>query len=246
LLSALAPIIGAEKVKGEAVTSQWGVDISESKLKALTASGLSIQPEMEKLIISEFQTEYNRLMRKVRSIPLVMCAVLTVRVCLQRLGLRLQKEDDYREIISPLLNILERWELDYSTTLRTLARFQPELLQEARTADLGKLLDDMNTTSQCANPKATGGDSSAQDWTKWLNKFAIRIEEERDEWISPTEGPGEWYTRRRKEIIGANPRFILRQWILEEVIAKVEADPVSGRTILAKVLEVSIIDNCVS
>jgi uncharacterized protein YdiU (UPF0061 family) len=132
--------------------------------------------------------------------------------------------------------------------LRALARFQPDLLQEARTADLQNLLDDMNTTSQCANPKATGGDSSAQDWTKWLNKFAIRIEEDKDEWISSveTEGPGEWYTRRKKEIIGANPRFILRQWILEEVIAKVEADPVSGRTILAKVLEVSFIDDPVS
>jgi uncharacterized protein YdiU (UPF0061 family) len=221
LLSALAPIIGAEKAKGRAVKPQWSVDKSETKLKALTESGLSIQPEMEKVIMSEFKTEYNRLMRKVGSILLVMRRVLTVRVCLQRLGLRLQKEDDYEEIISPLLNILERWELDYSTTLRALARFQPELLQEAGAADLQNLLDDMNTTSQCANPKATGGDSSAQDWTKWLNKFAIRIEEDKGEWISSVEaeGPGEWYTQRRKEITGANPRFILRQWILEEVIA---------------------------
>ena len=72
LLSALAPIIGAEKAKGRAVASQWSVDISETKLEALTASGLSIQPEMEKVIMSEFQTEYNRLMRKVRSISFVM------------------------------------------------------------------------------------------------------------------------------------------------------------------------------
>lgn len=82
LLSALAPIIGAEKDKGQAVTSQWGGGISETKLKKLTASGLSIQPEMEKVIMSEFQTEYNRLMRKVRFILLVKHAVLTSRVCL--------------------------------------------------------------------------------------------------------------------------------------------------------------------
>lgn len=104
----------------------------------------------------------------------------------------------------------------------------------------------MNITSQCANPNAVGGDSSAQDWTKWLNKFAIRIEEDKSKWVSSVEieGSEEWYARRQKEIIGANPRFILRQWILEEVIAKVETDPVSGRTILAKVLEVSFVDDC--
>jgi uncharacterized protein YdiU (UPF0061 family) len=107
----------------------------------------------------------------------------------------------------------------------------------------------MNTTSQCANPKATGGDSSTKDWTQWLSKFATRIEEEKAQWASSaetTEGSEEWHTRRTKEILGANPRFILRQWILEEVIAKVEADPVSGRMILAKVLEVSPIDESAS
>jgi uncharacterized protein YdiU (UPF0061 family) len=39
---------------------------------------------------------------------------------------------------------------------------------------------------------------------------------------------------------GVNPRFVLRQWVLEEVIAKVEEDAVSGRRILAKVLKVRL------
>ena len=36
----------------------------------------------------------------------------------------------------------------------------------------------------------------------------------------------------------ANPRFILRQWLLEEVIKKTEKDSLSGRRVLAKVLHV--------
>jgi uncharacterized protein YdiU (UPF0061 family) len=100
----------------------------------------------------------------------------------------------------------------------------------------------MNTTSQCINPKATGGDSPGKDWTQWLNKFSIRIEEDKTSSTETAEGSEGWHAQRTKEVLDANPRFILRQWVLEEVIAKVEADPVSGRTILAKVLEVSSIN----
>jgi len=77
---------------------------------------------------------------------------------------------------------------------------------------------------------------------EWLNKFAVRIEEEWREWTSHAqlrESPEEWYARREKDMLSANPRFVLRQWVLEEVIAKVERDPISGRAILAKVLEAS-------
>jgi len=69
LLSALAPVIGAEKAKGQAVAPQWSEGMSEADLMELTESGMSIQPEMEKAIMSEFQMEYFRLMRKVRASP---------------------------------------------------------------------------------------------------------------------------------------------------------------------------------
>jgi len=36
-----------------------------------------------------------------------------------------------------------------------------------------------------------------------------------------------------------NPRFVLRQWVLEEVIKKVEKDPDSGKKILGKVLQMA-------
>ena len=41
----------------------------------------------------------------------------------------------------------------------------------------------------------------------------------------------------------ANPRFVLRQWVLEETIAKLEVTGVEGikegRAVLAKILDVS-------
>lgn len=48
-----------------------------------------------------------------------------------------------------------------------------------------------------------------------------------------------WEAAREKAARDANPRFVLRQWVLEEVIRKVEEDAVSGRRVLRKVLQVS-------
>jgi uncharacterized protein YdiU (UPF0061 family) len=75
------------------------------------------------------------------------------------------------------------------------------------------------------------------DWKEWLETYRIRIESDADEW-----GPeGDmWLEKRRQAMHGANPRFVLRQWVLEEVIKSVERDWKTGRRVLAKVLEVSI------
>ena len=43
---------------------------------------------------------------------------------------------------------------------------------------------------------------------------------------------------RERAARAANPRFVLRQWVLEEVIKKVEEDMDNGKRILAKVLQV--------
>ena len=37
-----------------------------------------------------------------------------------------------------------------------------------------------------------------------------------------------------------NPRFVLRQWLLEEVIKKVEEDSKTGKQVLAKVFQVRL------
>lgn len=69
---------------------------------------------------------------------------------------------------------------------------------------------------------------------EWLETYKRRIEDERDDWKEHED----WSLKRVQEGQKANPRFVLRQWVLEEVIKKVEEDHVKGKRILAKVLEV--------
>ncbi|KAI6018084.1 hypothetical protein BKA83DRAFT_4318207 [Pisolithus microcarpus] len=39
--------------------------------------------------------------------------------------------------------------------------------------------------------------------------------------------------------MASNPRFVLRQWLLEEVIKKVEDDPATGKHVLGKVMQMA-------
>ena len=73
---------------------------------------------------------------------------------------------------------------------------------------------------------------ATSDWLAWLDKYARRIGSEREEWGLEVDG------EREKAARAANPRFVLRQWVLEEVIKKVEQDADSGKRVLAKVMHV--------
>lgn len=82
-------------------------------------------------------------------------------------------------------------------------------------------------------PKVGGGmnhDKAHGDLKNWLNTYSSRIQDESSEWESEIS--------RQTAMKGVNPRFILRQWVLEDVITKVESDPQAGKRVLAKVLQV--------
>lgn len=78
-------------------------------------------------------------------------------------------------------------------------------------------------------------DQAKTDWMEWLGKFSKRIEEEKEGW---DDSPDDWPKARKIEARKFNPRFVLRQWVLEEVIKKLDDDYMAGKHILAKVLEV--------
>ena len=122
--------------------------------------------------------------------------------------------------------------LDFHHTFRHLTRFQPALLSSSD-AFIDTLL---RFTSTGDVPERE--DASTQ-WKNWLEKYAARIESEKEEWVSASSD-GEWQAQREKEARLANPRFVLRQWVLEEVIEKVEADAQNGRHVLAKVMQVRV------
>jgi uncharacterized protein YdiU (UPF0061 family) len=75
---------------------------------------------------------------------------------------------------------------------------------------------------------------AAKSWVPWLYKYAARLtEEEVGAWN------GDW-DKREEEMRKANPRFVLRQWVLEEIIQRVKNDGESGKRALAKIHEVRV------
>jgi uncharacterized protein YdiU (UPF0061 family) len=123
--------------------------------------------------------------------------------------------------------------LDFHLTFRHLTRFQPRSL-----SSLDPFIDTLlRFTSTGEVPQHDG---ASEQWKSWLEKFAARIEREKEEWDGTTSEVMDWQARRETVARLANPRFVLRQWVLEEVIAKVETDAQSGRRFLAKVMQVRV------
>lgn len=81
-------------------------------------------------------------------------------------------------------------------------------------------------------------DEAVGQWKNWLKAYAERINTEISGglWGAAEKAKEE----RKEEVRLANPRFVLRQWVLEEVIQRVERDSTSGKRVLAKVMHVSV------
>jgi len=74
-------------------------------------------------------------------------------------------------------------------------------------------------------------------WSPWLEQYAAGIESDRVAW--PDDGQ-DIDIQRENAMKEVNPRFVLRQWVLEETIKICEGDDAEkGRAVLSKVLEMS-------
>jgi uncharacterized protein YdiU (UPF0061 family) len=137
------------------------------------------------------------------------------------------------DLVRSLLALLADHKLDFHLTFRHLTRFRPAHLSSSD-AFIDTLLRFTSTGDVPQREEAPA------QWKNWLEKYAARIEGEKEEWVGASSSDDEWQTRREKDARLANPRFVLRQWVLEEVIAKVEADAQNGRLVLAKVMRVRV------
>ncbi|KAH8923089.1 UPF0061-domain-containing protein [Atractiella rhizophila] len=138
------------------------------------------------------------------------------RVMFRRLGISSQKETDFNEIVSPFLDLMEEHALDYHSTFRILCYFH-STTSPTFSDFLSHLLPPNRVPSQYQV-------EAPKKWTTWLEKYERRLAEE----VAGGDGLG-----RRSAMKSANPRFVLRQWVLEEVIKRVEG---GERDILNKVL----------
>lgn len=221
LLNALAPLIGAEISLGnKAVKEGWATDVSSDTLQSWRTTALEqIQSEMERIFQETYTVEYNRLLRK-------------------RLALRLKVDNDQSEIFQPLLDMMESQQLDFHGTFRKLSGFRREWMRDEsgeRTSELEAFIGGLLRGTP--EPDRLDYAQATEQWLRWLGKYAERIDREASEWA---EEEPDYDAARERAVKAANPRFVLRQWLLEEVIKKVETDPTTGKRVLAKVLEVRV------
>lgn len=219
LLNALAPLIGAEMSLGnKAVKAGWASDLTpETRSSWRTAALNQHKSEMERLIQETSAVEYNIQMRK-------------------RLALRRKEETDQSEIFQPLLDLMEEQKLDFHGTFRKLCFLQPGLLTGDGSERPGKLESFIGgLLGGSSEADRLDHASATERWLSWLEKYAARIEGDAPEWT----GEDDHHAARERDARAANPRFVLRQWLLEEVIEKVEKDHATGKRILAKVLQMA-------
>ncbi|KAI5982329.1 hypothetical protein EDD15DRAFT_2522739 [Pisolithus albus] len=140
------------------------------------------------------------------------------------MALRRVDPSDQRTIFQPLLDMMENRRLDHHGTFRNPAFFRPQILRgdddSGATALEGFIAGLLETLA------------GRQKNEEWLDARVARIESEKT--------GGEWGEdfdeTRERAAMAANPRFVLRQRLLEEVIKKVEDGPATGEHVLAKVM----------
>ncbi|KAI0342905.1 UPF0061-domain-containing protein [Trametopsis cervina] len=221
LLNSLAPLVGAEIARGnKAVPPGWAADATEETIEEWEKAGTE---DMLDAINDIFQTtcaeEYRRLMHK-------------------RLALRRTHPSDETKLNRPLLSILSDHSLDFHSTFRRLSYFRPSLLTSTNPDGKNPELDAYISSllALTTDEKLVDEIKARQDWKAWLNAYAERIHSERDLWGTEGISVDE---ERQKAMREGNPRFVLRQWVLEEVIKVVEEDTERGRRVLGKVLKMA-------
>lgn len=208
--SALAELIGCELELAEkgstgvAEASQgWATD--PQKLESWQATGRKVVEEIASEFMAVHIAEYKRLMAKVRSI--LVCVASMTDPLLQKFGLSEPKQSDFSEIFEPFLSLLEQHKLDFSRSFRLLAQFE-----SVESQNIERFLDMLVPGSQVPEHLKS---SAREDWKAFLTKYQARLEETEASSASSSAD-------RRRRISAANPRFVLRQWVLEEAIKRLE------------------------
>ncbi|KAF8751625.1 hypothetical protein RHS01_08554 [Rhizoctonia solani] len=142
----------------------------------------------------------------------------------QRLGLKKQDSQDVQNVIQPLLDVMQAHGLDFHGTFRAL---YIESLDQG--AGMTCPMPSGDALAGAPNQIPASRERACRDILAWLEKYAVRIVEDQETGWSLDE--------REENMKSVNPRFVLRQWVLEEVIATVDKDNLAGRAALMKTLE---------
>jgi len=140
-----------------------------------------------------------------------------------KLGLTKEESGDF-ELFSKLLDLMEKSELDFTNSFRLLSQFTSTDSTHFKT-----FLDTLLKSDSTSPISSEASTSTRSDWTTFFKTYETRL---------ASEG-GEAGSTRRVRMNDYNPRFALRQWVLEETIKKVDKEGQVGIEQLNRVLEMS-------
>ncbi len=153
-----------------------------------------------------FLAEYTRLMRA-------------------RLGLVSEKESDFQELFSELLDTLEALELDFNHFFRRLSSVKvSDLESEEQRKEKATIFFHAEGIPATSN---VTGSAARERVAAWLAKWAKRVAED---W-------GESDEAREREMKKVNPKFIPRSWVLDEIIQRVERG--GERDVIGRVMKMA-------
>lgn len=139
----------------------------------------------------------------------------------QRFGLKTEQQYDQRDIKYDFLNYLQVHDLDFHTAFRGLCEFSPT---KASSESGDKYIKGfVPHWVRSAVDKSASDDSlklAEEDFVRWFGIYAKRanLEDEKSAWGSTDD----WESARASDMRKRNPTFVLRQWILEELLGKME------------------------
>lgn len=145
---------------------------------------------------------------------------------LMRLKLGLTKEEDGDfQLFSTLLDLIERNELDFTNSFRILSQFTG-----VDAPSFSRFLDVLLKSDSTSPTPAMVSTNDRSDWTNFFKAYEARLGNEGSEAASTC----------RSRMNSSNPRFALRQWVLEETIKKLGSEgDVEGVDQLNRVLNMA-------
>lgn len=225
LANALLPILGYEAVNGTPPPAGWGSTATTDDVHKWEAAGLEA--------IKGWNDKYNAIVETNSRAGWA-----------KRFGLETLSDSDDRSVVRDYLSLLTSHSGDFGIGFRLLSFFAP-----TRTDEDGyvKSFAARWVRAACGSLPSDSISRAEEDVAAWLCTYAarVRVPAEVAAWTgrAVTHGTG-WEATRADAMRAANPRFVLRQWVLEDVIktmdeAVTKGDMPAARTALARVLDMT-------
>ncbi|WVF71172.1 hypothetical protein IAT40_005970 [Kwoniella sp. CBS 6097] len=204
LVACLSPLIGYEAIHSTPPAAGFSQGLSKDTRKEWESKAEEVMGGWEKVFWDVQKDEERKGWSK-------------------RFGLKTYKDSDDRDITSDYLNLLQAHSIDFHTSFRLLSSFKPAQAIANNTGYLDTFVSDFIKQTTTSRPADSIG--PAQEAFKgWLRTYASRASSEAEKAAYTYAGNSdeEFEAARSKEMKAVNPRFVLRQWVLEETISKME------------------------